>query len=144
MGNDDFIKEHLGHVITQFKYSYEKLNTFEELNKDGKPQARIEINLVLESFLLYGRNLIEFLFFKNKKYKDDARASDYCSQPFQISSELRIFERISKEVLHLTYSRQYGTPKTKEWDRHIIYSQLIEQLKLFRYQLKDPSILDEL
>lgn len=95
------------------------------------------VNLLVESFAIHSRNLIDFL------YPTSVRPSDIVAYQFgtaeTVWEEARppispILEaarvRAHKEVSHLTTERINGTPEYKKWDTGPIVKEIAELFKL--------------
>ena len=74
-------------------------------------------SVLIESFVIHLRNLIDF-FYTPRVKEDDAIASDFCPGWNEtISSTLKAAkERANKEVNHLTLERKSGFDPNKPWD----------------------------
>jgi hypothetical protein len=95
-------------------------------------------NTVVKSFAIHLRNLITFLYPFNRQ-EDDVCAEDFfceamtwenlrCKKSDTLQNAKK---RADKEVGHLTTARQFGTPKSKEWDVVTLTEEVMPIIKLF-------------
>lgn len=109
----DYSGEHLLHELNMFWQLAQAIPT----SDPSKPSFRLSV--LLESFAIHLRNLIEFFYFPpNNKY---VRARDFFDKPTdwkeKITSPLKnALQRANEEVNHLTHGRKSGTPPSKLWD----------------------------
>lgn len=135
-----FLKEHVYYEISMLHYSFGQIKT--------EPDNQYMTNIILESFVLHSRNLIDF-FLLNKKVKiDDVIALDYHTKSrtwFKIVEKHQTFlkmikHRADKELAHMTLKRKYGILDEKSWDYETIYSVLKEIINQFINDLEDDAV----
>ena len=98
-----------------------------------------KIYTALETCLLHARNLREFFYHDDKRYKTDARPSDFFRdknewervRPQETNWIKKVKNRADKELAHLTYRRHSGTPPEKEWDCGVIQRDFFKVIKVF-------------
>ena len=80
-------------------------------------------NALLESFTIHARALLAFLYPPDNPRKSDVLAEDFFDDPEEWN-RLRppkaavldqVNTRVGREIAHLTYNRQEGTPEAKKW-----------------------------
>jgi len=98
---------------------------FETANKlatGNHPQT--EVNILLDAFALHTRNLFEFLYPSSKKnpFPTDIIVTDYLENFAVYGREktkkkdlLFVWRKASKQVIHLTYTRNRYSARTKPW-----------------------------
>ena len=111
-----------GHLL----YEYRMFNDCIELIPNPKIQTNDALrSAIIESFAIHTRNLLKF-FFDDKPREDDVVANDF----FHVQNEWnhirekfgdkellnRIFDRVNKEVAHITYKRLEVTSEEKSWE----------------------------
>lgn len=137
-----YLEEHFYYETIMMLFCYQKSNNVKYVTTDFR-----ENNLALEGFLLHTRGLIEFFFLPPvKKYKDDARASEFVInwdtlKPTYIQKMKTIKNRIDKELAHLTWKRKNSNNSEKLWAYGEIYNKMFETLKTFLKEL--PNNLKE-
>lgn len=105
---DNFIKEHVLYEISMLHYSFGQLQS--------KPDNRNKSNVLIESFILHSRNLIDFFLMNKKIKKDDVIALEYKTKHtvwIELVQNHRAFlnkmkRRADKELAHLTLQRKSG------------------------------------
>ena len=104
-----------------------------------------EKNVLLESFTIHFRALVDFLYPKGKTRPDDLLAWHYVgdenrwnSRRGQIHPALSAV-RVNKEIAHLTLKRQVD-PAAKQWDIWTLHRELMNSLKVFAEQAPSASI----
>lgn len=106
-------KDDLIQASEQVLYEYKMMNwTAKELFK-ATPKEGYLHNAILESFAIHVRNLIEFLFSNELRYKDDILAMHFFEdnsewskiRPKQTLILKNALKQANKLVAHLTYSR---------------------------------------
>jgi hypothetical protein len=109
----DYSGEHLLHELNMFWQLAQAIPTSEP----GKPSFTLSV--LLESFAIHLRNLIEFFYYPPKqKY---VRAHDFFDKPTDWEQKMttpvkKALQRANEEVEHLTHGRKNGTPPDKVWD----------------------------
>jgi hypothetical protein len=96
-------------------------------------------NALLESFIVHGRALIDFLYPPNKPKNDAVIAADFFNtqeeweklRPGQSEILKKAKKRAHKEVAHLTYDRQKVTLEEKGWNFLEISHEIQEVIKIF-------------
>lgn len=121
----------LSYEIQMFEATAYKLK-FGELDSLGK-------NVMLESFLLHSRCLLDFLYPPENLRPDDVIADDYFDEPelfrkkmlkkLPVSDYLK--KKTGKRVMHLTYSRLSVENDEKIWQVGDIHDQLAGSLEIF-------------
>jgi hypothetical protein len=107
-----FANEHLRYEGDMFALARNRLF------QGAKPG--FETNVLIEACVLHLRNLIGFFYPKNVE-PDDVVAANYAPswdrQRPPISSGLwAAYDRMNKELAHLTTMRKFGSPPDKKWD----------------------------
>ena len=94
-------------------------------------------NVLIESFVVHLRNLIDFLYLDAPK-KTDIVAADFCAAGVwqsarpSISPVLeRARTRANKEIAHLTTDRHAGSPPAKQWEFVALAREVQETLRVF-------------
>ena len=72
-------------------------------------------NARLESLLLHTRVVLDF-FEHLRREQDDVLATDYGFPAETVPVDHKLRERLNKDLVHLTYSRQQRTGAAKNWD----------------------------
>ncbi|MCK5603499.1 hypothetical protein KAR91_16560 [Candidatus Pacearchaeota archaeon] len=96
-------------------------------------------NVILESFLVHTRAIIDFLYLDKSKYDDDIFAADYFSDPDEwnklrgtktsLLEETK--ERANKMIAHISLFRLTVKPEEKGWPVGEIVREIDCLLKLF-------------
>lgn len=119
LGNQELLEYFSEHI----RYEVQMLlNAAWAISKKLQIQQGLEF-MIVEAYAVHLRNLIAFL------YPESTRDDDVCAKDFfldeitweQVRPEAgegmkKARKRAHKEVSHLTTSRQFGTPKGKEWN----------------------------
>jgi hypothetical protein len=100
------------------------LFTGQELGRVPIPVMR---SVLIESFLIHLRNLIDF-FYTPRTKEDDVIAADFCpGWNESISNTLKSAkERANKELSHITLGRKSGLDPSKPWDVGALYQEVHE------------------
>lgn len=115
-------KNELIEISKHLYYEYSMFIAITEEMITGYPPGLIN-NALLQSFTVHVRNLVDFLYPKDKPQKDDVIAEHffYNSEDwlrFRPPITILLKEaksRTNKEMAHLTYSRLNITPLQKRW-----------------------------
>jgi hypothetical protein len=95
-------------------------------------------NVLLESFAVHVRNLIDFLYSEQPR-ADDVVAEDFVAEtlqwpqirPTMSDVLLRAKRRADKEIAHLTYTRLAVTSDAKPWPFVQIFGEITSVFKLY-------------
>jgi hypothetical protein len=95
-------------------------------------------NVLVESFAVHVRNLIDFLYAAQPR-TDDVVAEDFVAdvvqwpliRPVMSDVLLRAKRRADKEIAHLTYTRLAVTDDAKPWPFVEIFGQIVPVFELF-------------
>ncbi len=98
-------------------------------------QTQFNLNVLLESFVIHARALMDFMY-DDKPWEDDVVAAKFFDSPKQwtkvrkplvnLSEELqKVNGRVGKEVAHLTLKRNEITAETKKWQ----FGKIAQELK---------------
>jgi hypothetical protein len=127
--------EHLLYELQYFKLTAESLA--------GENPGHMR-SILIESFVIHLRNLIDFFFTPGKK-DDDVVATDFCpgwNDP--ISTTLKVArERANKELSHLTLGRKKGLDPTKPWDVAGLFREVSDVAKRFARQASPTKLNPE-
>ena len=135
-----------------FLYEIDMLESIHKYHRDlfNSPVDKQFIeNIIVEIFLLHGRNLLEFFYYDNQK-QDRATAEEFLEEG-KIWRELRpplteslkiLQKRVDTETTHLTYERIEGKPESKLWNFHELYVSLMMVFCLFAENV-DKKYIDE-
>jgi hypothetical protein len=109
----DYSGEHLLHELNMFWQLAQAIPTSEP----SRPSFTLSV--LLESFAIHLRNLIEFFFYPPKKKY--VRAHDFFDKPTDWKQKMttpvkKALQRANEEVNHLTHGRKNGTPPGKLWN----------------------------
>lgn len=126
----DFLNEHFVYEINMLHYSSMRLAYhLKEKDQNG-------INMSLEDFLLHGRNLLEFFYYKQTD--NYVRASHFINndewrknKPSKTKNIIELEKRSSKELVHLTFDRISGMPPEKLWNYYECLKDLLILTKIF-------------
>lgn len=135
----EMAREHISYEIEMFEYAGGRLF------KGGLNTA--ENNVMLETFLLHARCLIDFLYPDKNPRKDDVLADDFFPDPAVLRSAIPpslsidtfLKQRTGKEVAHLTYARLDVTPEMKPWQVGQVHDQIGEAMAIFFECLTDEQ-----
>jgi len=142
---DEYIKEHLIYEISMLKFTRTALMQSVE--------NEFLYFVLLESFVLHARNLIDFFIIENeKKHSDDVIARDFKTNSGKWLGKVEnnrtflegIKVRANKELAHLTLKRIAGKPEEKEWPRETIYLILYDIINEFVNDLYDIELRADL
>jgi len=127
--------EHIYYEVLMFNQTLELL-----IQK--KPQ--IEINILLDSFAIHARNLLDFFYPKDSARIDDLLVFDFIDKLFYYNRNktkkkelIFISRKVDKQVAHLTYTRNRYNQNTKAWPFVDISRKINKTLKAFYYSLPD-------
>jgi len=103
------------------------------------PNALLQTNALLESFVIHLRNMIDFLWPAEGAHDDDVIAAHFFDEPLywngirpDISDTLSAARsRANKEIAHLTYSRLSVAPDAKPWRPGEMYAELKPAMEKF-------------
>jgi len=118
--------EHLLYELQYFRF------TARELTQQTKASPMVSV--LLESFGIHLRNLIDFFYTPSgKEREDDVIASDFCPGWSEtISSTLEVAKvRANKEISHLTLDRKSDSDKGKPWDVAGLFKEVSDVAKTF-------------
>ena len=142
---NDFIKEHFIYEISMLQFTVQELRII-------KSRSNLS-NVLIESFVLHSRNIIDFyLIEETKKQEDDVIALDFktktnrwnriVKEHYSTLNAIKI--RANKELAHLTRKRKNGITTDKGWDHEEIYSIIYEIITTFISELEDFKLQSEL
>jgi len=98
------------------------LFTGQELGREPTPVMR---SVLIESFVIHLRNLIDF-FYTPRVKEDDVIAADFCpgwnETPSNTLKDAK--ERANKELSHITLGRKSGLDPSKPWDVGALYQEV--------------------
>jgi hypothetical protein len=143
--SNGYLDEHFFYEISLLQYTRDELRLIKSIDNKS--------NVLIESFVLHSRNLIDFFITVNsKKQDDDVIASDFNTQTNNWINNLntyksylqRIKTRANKELAHLTSKRKSGATKDKAWDFEKIYLILYEIIVTYTNELEDTVIRSSL
>jgi hypothetical protein len=125
------------HELQYFRY------TAGELAPLDKPSPMVTV--LLESFLIHLRNLIDFLHTPRVKEEDDVIASDFCPGWSEtMSSTLKAAkERANKELSHLTLERKSAHDPSKPWDVAGLFYEVSDVAKRFAAKASPTKLSPE-
>jgi hypothetical protein len=144
------VRQVYSHTTSPEVYSYSTDSVF-------TPPSKLEKDLVignalLESYGIHLRSLIGFFYPDRKNaHKDDVFAEHYFSnsnsweiiRPFRSEEELKkIIDRVSKQIAHLTYSRNDPTKIKEDWPILESKNIIFDVLKVF-LEYVDKSLLSK-
>ena len=95
-------------------------------------------NIIVETYLLHGRNLLEFFYYDDQQ-QDKATANEFLEKGKDwkklrppLTESLKILQRrVNRETTHLTYKRIVGKPESKFWNFHVLYMDLMMVFCIF-------------
>lgn len=100
---------------------------------------RFLVNVMLESFLVHARAIIDFLYLDKSNYDDDIFAADYFSKPGEwkklrgekttLIKETKT--RANKMLAHISLYRRAVTPEAKGWEVVRIAGEIDRVLQVF-------------
>ena len=106
------------------------------------PRPQIEVNILLDAFVVHARNLFDFFYPKEHLKPDDMIVTDYLLKPKIFNSSkikkselLFIVRKADKQLAHLTYARNRYNQKTKPWPFVDIGRKMHKTLSSFYYAL---------
>jgi len=107
----DMWEEHLTYEIEMLRAVVREFGRWRD-------HSRFTRNLLIESFAIHVRNLIEFLWPEGEPNKDQVIAEDFLDRPRQPRPQhlRKAYRRVSQEVTHLTYARSHVTREGKRWE----------------------------
>lgn len=127
--------EHIYYEVLMFNQTLELL-----IHK--RPQ--IEINILLDSFAIHARNLLDFFYPKDCVRSDDVLVFDFIDKPGYYNHNktkkkdlIFISRKVDKQVAHLTYTRNRYNQNTKAWPFVDIGRKINKTLKAFYNSLPD-------
>jgi len=91
---------------------------------------RVVDNALIESRLIHVRTLLD-VFQKAESDKDDVLAAHYGFPLTPIILESGYFERLNKDLAHLTYSRTRRSTSAKGWPTKIVVVPVLQRCKEF-------------
>lgn len=101
---------------------YEAWMFYQTLVLLRQPRHQIEVNILLDAFVVHTRNLFDFFYPKEHLKPDDMVVADYLLKPkvfnagkIKKSELLFIVRKADKQLAHLTYARNRYNQKTKPW-----------------------------
>jgi hypothetical protein len=116
--------------------------------------ARILNNVVLESAVLHLRNLLEFLYHREKPRSTDVVADDFLAEEWAtVRPDLtpaleRALERSHKELAHLTSNRIPQGHEGRGWDIPALATDVVAAFRTFAQRASDrrlhPSVAGRL
>jgi hypothetical protein len=115
--------EHLLYELQLFLWTGKEL---------GRGHEGVIRSVLIESFVIHLRNLIDF-FFTPRSHDDDVIAADFCPPWSEgISAKLKeARERANKELSHLTLNRKSGLDPSKPWDVGGLFQEVHDVAKRF-------------
>lgn len=136
----EYFYEHVMYEISMFNQIIKVLA--------NKKLNDLEKNIIIESFVLHLRNLIDFLYPRNHYKKDDVTANNFIkgqifSKKFPLSISLNTArKRADKEVNHLTTRRIAGVKPEKVWEVGDLHTEVTKLLSSF-FQIASDKKLDK-
>lgn len=130
--------EHLLYELQFFLF------TAKELAQQPGPSPMCSV--LIESFGIHLRNLIDFFYtLAGKERDDDVIAADFCAGWSEsISNTLKeAKERANKELGHLTLGRKKGSDPTKPWDVRGLFEEVHEVAKRFAAKASPTKLSPE-
>jgi hypothetical protein len=117
------------------------LFTGRELGRQPTPVMR---SVLIESFVIHLRNLIDF-FYTPRAKEDDVIAADFCPRWNEtISNTLKIAkERANKELSHLTLGRKNGLDPSKPWDVRALFQEVHDVATTFARKASSAKLSAE-
>jgi hypothetical protein len=114
------------HLLYEFQLL---LFSGQELGRGPTPVMR---SVLIKSFVIQLRNLIDFFYTPRAKEDDVIAADFYPGWNETISNTLKIAkERANKELSHLTLGRKSGFDPSKPWDMGALYQEVHEVARMF-------------
>jgi hypothetical protein len=132
--SDAELTEYSGYHLL-YELQYFRFTAGELARQTGPPNPMASV--LLESFGIHLRNLIDFFYIPTGKERDgDVIASDLCPGWSEtISKTLEVAkERASKEISHLTLDRKKESDSTKPWDVAGLFQEVSDVAKRFAAQ----------
>jgi len=144
-----FLREHLSYEVEMLRGTAEKLLAIvlhdQAVGKKDYAFADLTLrNALLESFTVYARALLDFLYPPPNARDDDALATHYVEDwaPPEFQPPLDLLRgRVGKEIAHLTYGRLSVSETDKGWYFPAIWHQLASVIDDFASRV--PSELGE-
>jgi hypothetical protein len=117
------------------------LFTGQQLGRGPIPVMR---SVLIESFVIHLRNLIDF-FYTPRSKEDDVIAEDFCpGWNESISNTLKgAKERANKELSHITLGRKSGLDPSKPWDVGALYQEVHEVATRFAVKASPAKLSAE-
>lgn len=105
---------------------------------------RVIDNALLESRLIHVRTLLD-VFAHGEREKDDVLAAHYGFPVSPIALDSGYFERLNKDLAHLTYSRTRRSASAKGWPTTVVVVPVLQRCKEFiDYLLAQRVIFHEI
>ena len=159
------LSEGLGHIIYEYNMLIGTASLINDIdilrNSPNTPLSNVENkfisdfnkNSLLESFVIHARNLIDFFNGKESKKEDDIllrdfninkdlyKVFDYHPLELEKTEIEKQYDRMSKEISHLTYKRTNNV-NLKQWDLDYIKEIITKRFNDFITEIKSsmPNI----
>lgn len=124
---------------------YEAWMFYQTLVLLRQPRQQIEVNILLDAFVVHARNLFDFFYPKRHSKPDDMVVTDYLPKlkVFNVGKTkkrdlLFVVRKADKQVAHLTYARNRYNQKTKSWSFVDIGRKMHKTLSAFYNTLPNP------
>ena len=131
-------KEFLNHFFLYEIDMLESMNKSHENLFHAPVDRQFVENIIVETYLLHGRNLLEFFYYDDQQ-QDKATANEFLEKWNDwkklrppLTESLKILRRrVDRETTHLTYKRIVGKPESKFWNFHVLYVDLMMVFCIF-------------
>lgn len=124
---------------------YEAWMFYQTLVLLRQSRQQIEVNILLDVFVVHTRNLFDFFYPKKHSKPDDMVVTDYLPKLKVFNMDktkkndlLFVVRKADKQVAHLTYARNRYNQKTKSWSFVDIGRKMHKTLSAFHNALPDP------
>ncbi len=129
------------HLLYELQFLWFTAN---ELRRFTKPEPMVSV--LIESFGIHLRNLIDFFCTPaGKERDDDVIAPDFCpGWNENLSNSLKAArDRANKELSHLTLGRKSGQDPTKPWDTNELFKEVSDIARRFVAQAPPTRLSPE-
>jgi hypothetical protein len=145
----DFIQEHFYYEATEMLLAVQHGRRLIKLAAENNIPSQWVENISLECFLTHGRNLLEFFYRPSDKHP---RAEDFLKEGVEWSSVRppmtdnikQLQRRVDTELSHLDYKRISGKPPEKLWRLDLIYTDMLEVIRVFLESIQEGYLTDRL